>query len=100
MSGGGAARHRRIMTSTTGKVSRRTLLAGGGAALGLAVVGPPPSLAAGYGPGTLDGIWHTDGYGTTVSVAGDVARVFQTTQISRVEGEPMRRVGAGRYAGS
>jgi hypothetical protein len=88
------------MTSTKQTVSRRAFLAGGGTAFGLAVIGPTPALAAGHGRGTLDGIWHTDGYGTTVSITGGRARIFQTTLISRVEAEPMRRVGAGRFVGT
>src|SRR3954452_18466497 len=73
------------MTSSRQQVSRRTFLAGGGAAVGIAAIGAPRARASGSGRGTLEGIWYTDGYGTTVSIAAGRGLIFQTTLFSRVE---------------
>jgi C-terminal processing protease CtpA/Prc len=89
------------MTFVSQTTSRRTLLAGGGAALGAALLGPTPArAAAGAGDaGGLDGMWDTDGYGTTLSIDGDRARIFETTLISRIEAAPAARVAADRFVG-
>lgn len=43
---------------------------------------------------SVDGLWRTDGYGTIVSIKGDVAQEYQVTTVSCLKGDTARRTDA------
>ncbi|MCX3285614.1 S41 family peptidase [Streptomyces sp. NEAU-H22] len=57
-----------------------------------------PATAATPGKPSTDGLWRMDGYGTVLSLDGDILQEFQTTSVSCTKGDSARRTGPGTYA--